>query len=59
MRDSTKNRVEGTFHEMKGNVKAAVGKTFNSPKVAIEGHAERIAGKIQEKFGKVEKIIGR
>jgi len=59
MKASTKNRLEGTYHEMKGAVKEAVGKTVNSPRVAIAGHVEKTAGKAQAKVGKAEKIIGR
>jgi len=59
MKGSTKNFVEGKYHEVKGEVKEALGKAVNSPKVAIEGRAEKIAGKVQEKFSKIEKTVGR
>jgi uncharacterized protein YjbJ (UPF0337 family) len=59
MKASTKNRLEGTFHEMKGAAKVAIGKTVNSPRVVIAGHVEKAAGIIQAKVGKAEKIIGR
>ena len=59
MKASTKNRLEGTYHEIKGTVKEAVGKTVNSPRVAIAGHVEKAAGIVQTKVGKAEKIIGR
>ena len=59
MKDSTKDRVEGKYHEVKGSVKEAVGKAVNSTKIAIEGKTEKIAGKAQEKLGEAKKIIGR
>jgi uncharacterized protein YjbJ (UPF0337 family) len=59
MKASTKNRLEGTLHEMKGAVKAAIGKTVNSPRMTMAGHVEKTAGKVQEKLGKAEKIIGK
>ncbi len=59
MKASTKNRLEGTYHELKGAAKVAIGKTVNSPRVANEGRVEKAAGIVQAKFGKVEKIIGR
>ena len=59
MRGSTKNLVEGKYHEIKGEAKAAFGKAVNSPKVAIEGHAEKFAGKVQETFAKIEKSVGK
>jgi len=58
MKASTKNRWEGTFHELKGTAKVAFGKTVNSPRVAFAGRVEKVAGIVQAKFGKVEKIIG-
>jgi uncharacterized protein YjbJ (UPF0337 family) len=59
MKGSTKDRVEGKFHEAKGSVKEAVGNAFNKPNVALEGKTEKIAGKAQETLGKAKKIIGR
>jgi uncharacterized protein YjbJ (UPF0337 family) len=59
MKSSTRNLVEGKFHEVKGEVKEAFGKAVSSPKVAIEGRAEKIAGKVEETFGKIKKTVGR
>jgi uncharacterized protein YjbJ (UPF0337 family) len=59
MKGSTRNLVEGKFHEVKGEVKEAFGKAVSSPKVAIEGRAEKIAGKVQGTFSKIEKTVGR
>ena len=59
MKASTKNRLEGTFHELKGTARVAIGKTVNSPRTALAGRVEKAAGIAQAKFGKVEKIIGR
>ena len=59
MKDSTKDRMEGKFHEVKGSIKAAVGNAVHSPRVSLEGHTEKIAGKAQETRGKVQKSIGR
>jgi uncharacterized protein YjbJ (UPF0337 family) len=58
MRASIKNRVKGTFHELKGTVKVAFGKTINSPRVAFAGRIEKAAGSVQANFGKIEKIVG-
>jgi uncharacterized protein YjbJ (UPF0337 family) len=59
MRASTKDRLVGTYHEIKGAAKVAIGKTVNSPRLAIEGRVEKAAGIIRAKAGKVEKAIGR
>jgi uncharacterized protein YjbJ (UPF0337 family) len=53
MKDSTKDEAAGTFHEVKGAIKSQVGKLTNDP----DGFVEKISGKIQNKIGRVEKII--
>lgn len=59
MKDSTKERMEGKFHEVKGSIKAAVGNAVHSPRVSLAGQTEKIAGKAQEKLGKAQKTMGR
>lgn len=55
MKESTKERIEGKFHEVKGKTKEATGEAVGNPKVALEGRREKVAGKVQEKVGKVKK----
>jgi uncharacterized protein YjbJ (UPF0337 family) len=59
MKSSTKDKVEGAFHEAKGNVKEMAGKITDNPKLKTEGAAEKIAGKVQEKIGQVKKVVGK
>jgi uncharacterized protein YjbJ (UPF0337 family) len=59
MKGSTRNLVEGKYHEVKGEVKAAIGKAVSSPKVALQGQAEKIAGKVQKTLSKVKKAVGK
>ena len=59
MKTSTKDRVEGTFHELKGRVKEVAGKLSDNPKLEVEGTGEKIAGKVQEKVGQVKKVLGK
>ena len=59
MKSSMKDKVEGTFHEAKGNLKIMAGKMTDNPKLKVEGSAERTAGQIQEKFGQVKKVLGK
>ena len=59
MKSSTKDQVEGTFHELKGKVKEVVGKLSDNPKLEAEGTGEKIAGKVQEKIGQVKKVLGK
>ena len=59
MTDSTKDRVEGTVHEVKGAVKETIGRATGNPDLESEGQAENLSGKIQRKVGEVEKVIGQ
>jgi uncharacterized protein YjbJ (UPF0337 family) len=57
MKDSTKDKVEGTKHELKGAVKEKVGKLTNNPNLQDEGTDEKVSGKIQKKVGDIEKVF--
>jgi uncharacterized protein YjbJ (UPF0337 family) len=57
MKDSTKDKIEGTTHEVKGAVKQKVGHAVNNPDLEAEGKAEKTGGKIQKKVGDVEKVL--
>jgi uncharacterized protein YjbJ (UPF0337 family) len=59
MKSSTKDRAEGTFHELKGKAKEIAGKLNDNPKLQAEGTGEKIAGKVQEKLGQVKKVLGK
>jgi len=58
MKSSMKDKVKGTFHEAKGKVKEMAGKITDNPKLEYEGAGEKTAGKVQEKIGQVEKVLG-
>jgi uncharacterized protein YjbJ (UPF0337 family) len=58
MKSSSKDQVEGKFHEAKGKVKEMAGQITDNPKLAAEGTGEKIAGKVQEKIGDVKKVLG-
>jgi uncharacterized protein YjbJ (UPF0337 family) len=57
MKDSTKDKVEGAAHELKGAVKEKLGRATKNPKLQDEGTDEKIGGKIQKKVGDIEKVI--
>jgi uncharacterized protein YjbJ (UPF0337 family) len=59
MKSSMKDKVEGTFHEVKGKVREMAGKITDNPKLEMKGKAEKIAGKVQEKLGDVKKVFGK
>lgn len=57
MKQSTKDQIQGKFHEVKGKAKEKVGQLTNNPDREDEGQAEKIAGKVQKKVGQVEKVF--
>lgn len=59
MKSSTKNQTEGIFHKAKGKIKEIAGKLSDNPKLEAEGSGEKIAGKVQEKIGQVNKVLGK
>ncbi len=58
MKSSTKDNMEGKFHQMKGAVKEATGDLIDNPKLEAEGINEKIGGKIQQDVGQIKKILG-
>jgi uncharacterized protein YjbJ (UPF0337 family) len=58
MKSSTKDKAQGTFHEVKGKVKEKVGRATNNLDLEVEGQVEEIAGKVQKKIGQVKKVLG-
>ena len=59
MKQSTKDKAKGRFHEVKGKVKAKVGRATNNPDLEAEGLSEQIGGKVRQKIGQVKKVLGK
>jgi len=57
MKQSTKDKAQGSFHELKGAIKRKAGKLMNDPRLEAEGVVEKIAGKIQKTIGRAEKVV--
>lgn len=57
MKPSTKDQMQGKFHEAKGAIKEKTGSATNDPNLAMRGHDEKTAGKVQNKIGQVEKVF--
>jgi uncharacterized protein YjbJ (UPF0337 family) len=53
----TKNEIAGNVHEVKGTIKAKAGQLTNDPDLEGAGIGEKIAGKVQEKIGQVQKVV--
>jgi uncharacterized protein YjbJ (UPF0337 family) len=59
MKPSTRDQIEGTLHELKGNVKEQAGQLTDNPKLRAKGQAEKLAGKVQTKVGQVKRVFER
>ncbi len=57
MKPSTKDQMQGKFHEAKGAIKEKTGNATNNPDLAMRGNDEKTAGKVQNKVGQVEKVF--
>jgi uncharacterized protein YjbJ (UPF0337 family) len=59
MTNSTRQQIEGDLHDAKGTAKEAEGKLTKDPDLEAEGRIEKVAGIVQKKLGKLEKMIGK
>jgi uncharacterized protein YjbJ (UPF0337 family) len=59
MKDSTKDEIKGTAHELKGAIKEKIGHATNNPNLEAEGTAEKVGGKVQKKVADVKKAAGK
>jgi len=59
MKDSTKDKIKGTAHELKGAIKEKIGHATNSPDLEAKGTAEKVGGKVQKKVADVKKVVGK
>jgi uncharacterized protein YjbJ (UPF0337 family) len=57
MKSSTRDRAEGTFHQMKGTVKEIAGKLSDNQELEADGADEKITGTVQEKIGQVKAVL--
>jgi uncharacterized protein YjbJ (UPF0337 family) len=55
--NSTKDQLEGKFHEVKGKIKETAGQVTNNPDLESEGQVENLGGKIQKKVGQLEEVL--
>jgi uncharacterized protein YjbJ (UPF0337 family) len=51
MKSSTKDKLKGNFHEVKGTIKEQFGKATNDRELKAKGKAEKNAGKVQQRIG--------
>ena len=58
MNSSTRDKIEGKFHEVKGKIKETAGKLSGNRKLEAIGVVEKITGQTQEKIGQLKNVIG-
>jgi len=54
---STKDRVEGKFHEVKGKLVEKAGRMAEDPVLEARGQDEKNAGTAQKVIGKIEDVF--
>jgi uncharacterized protein YjbJ (UPF0337 family) len=59
MTNSTRQQIEGKFHETRGGAKEKMGKATNNPDLESKGRVEKTAGTVQKTLGKIEKMAGK
>ena len=59
MKSGTRDKAEGTFHQIRGKLKEVAGELSDNPELEAEGAGEKIAGKLQEKIGQVKQVLGK
>jgi uncharacterized protein YjbJ (UPF0337 family) len=47
----TSDRIAGAWHQIRGKVREQWGKLTEDDLKQLEGHAERLAGRLQERYG--------
>jgi uncharacterized protein YjbJ (UPF0337 family) len=57
IRQSTKDKREGTFRELKGKIKEKVGQLTHDPNLEAKGFGEKISGKMRKKIGDLERVV--
>jgi uncharacterized protein YjbJ (UPF0337 family) len=57
MKTSTKDKLNGSFHELKGTIKEGVGKLTNDRTLKAEGKAEKKVGKVQQQIGQAKETV--
>lgn len=58
MRTSTRYRMNGIFHVVRGTVRGIVGRIMAKRTLAAKGRIERMGGKLQGRIGRVHASVG-
>ena len=55
MKDSTRHKIEGTAHEVKGTIKQKIGQAVGNRRLEKEGAGEKGGGRSVKKLARKEK----
>lgn len=58
MKRSTRNKIKGNLHEVKGAIKVKAGQITHNSSLIAKGRREKFSGKVQTKIGQIEKLLG-
>jgi uncharacterized protein YjbJ (UPF0337 family) len=59
MKTSTQDKLDGSFHELKGTIKEGIGNLTNDRDLKAEGKAEKKAGKVQQRIGHAKESVAK
>ena len=57
MKPSMKDKLKGSFHDVKGTIKEEVGKATNDRNLKAKGKAEKKAGELQQRIGRAKDTV--
>ena len=57
MKNSTRDKLKGRFHEVKGTIKEGIGKATSDRNLKAAGKAEKKAGKVQQRIGDAKETV--
>lgn len=58
MKLSTRYRLNGIIREIRGTVRGFVGKISANRTLGAKGTLDRIAGRLQGRIGRVQRVVG-
>ncbi len=58
-KQSTEDTATGKLHEIKGAIRQKAGELTGNQDLEVDGQAEKIAGKVLNFVGKIEKAVGK
>ena len=59
MNTRTKDKIKGSFHEMKRTIREEIGKASSVRDLRIEGKAEKKGGKVQQRMGDAKEAVAK